>query len=160
MDKKRLEGRMTISVIRGTEVPFIRVQLEDAASGASFLAAEVSLENFARMVTGQGHIPCEFVLRGTELLGLKKEVKTVMVPIPRMDGLSEDRREQMVRDYFAPFETEGWAGRVSDAFNWHNRIRGDEFMETFKVTFVRYVEMTNDGKNSPADTAHIFEQRG
>jgi hypothetical protein len=154
MDKKKLSGRISISRISDLHGEFIRIALEDETSGVPFLEVGMSLENMAQAVTGRGYVPCEFVLRGTELLGLRKEVKKELVSIPNLTGMSEENRVRTIKDHFAPFETEGWAGRVSDVFNWNNRVRGDEFMETFNVTFVRYVEMTNTEENSPAEEVH------
>jgi len=88
------------SNVRGDHV---HIQIEDPASSATRVDVMVSLEAFAQAVLGLGGRPAEAEWIRTDLLGLKGEFKTVVVPgviygMPVVDFFDRVRK----------FEVDGW----------------------------------------------------
>ena len=117
----------------------ITFRIEDRLSGIEFCEVHVSLEDFAKAITGQGGIPCRVEVRGLHLVGKRRENKTEQVFVP--DGPFETR-EARAKAAVAEHEVDGWRGRVGDATNSHNRISGgrDEGGYRMRVVFTRWVD--------------------
>lgn len=112
---------------------FIEITFRDCSSGTEFVTARVKLDDFARALTGLGHLDMSFDFY-PELVGKKYEHKTEIVPRPDV-GYNDKNRNEIAAKAFAPFEVEGWKGRVDDLFNSHMRTK-----EGYRVIFTRYVE--------------------
>lgn len=136
MNHKKLKGGLSITRPSGNVGPeYIQISVNDDLSSTQFVTVRVPLAAFAAAITGLGHVECEFDLR-PDLIGMKRENKEEWIasePLPyTMEGLA---RENLAAPLLAPFEVDGWKGRVDDLFNHHRRNR-----EGARVTFVRYVE--------------------
>lgn len=136
-----LEGRISVYRPRGGGQDYIEIEMVDKSSGTHFLKVQVGFEGFTRAITGQGHIPCRFLLRPAHV-GEVYEHKVVEVFVP--DGDFTDR-ETIARHAVLVHEKDGWAGRVGDALNHHNFAGRVEGGARYRVTFVRYVK--GEGKN-------------
>ena len=101
--------------------------------GAWLLDIRVPLENFARAVTGLGHLSCEYDLNERCPIGKIKEIKYEKIQAPAY-ARPEDR-EIVTRYLLSPFEVDGWKGTGDDLYNSHKRKDG---MAT--VAFYRYVD--------------------
>jgi hypothetical protein len=136
MAHKGLQGTITISRPQGRDVSWIEITLHDELSGVEFATVYIDPANFAEALTGLGHVPCKFDLRPS-LVGKKAEHKEEIVPFEGggyvKPGLP---RENAAAPYLAPFEIDGWKGRVDDLFNHHRHTPNG-----YRVTFVRYVDV-------------------
>lgn len=121
---QRMELDGKLSILRrtgGGEDDRIVIELIDAGSGISFVAASVCLDVFARAVTGLGHVQCRLTLFGLESVGLIRENKTVEVTFDQPSG---DRAlaKQQAAAALEPFERDGWRGNADDLLNFNNRL--------------------------------------
>lgn len=132
---KKLKGGITISRPRGNmEQDYIEISVIDNLSGTQCVTVRIGLATFAEALTGLGHADCEFNFR-PELVGMRRENKNEVVPCDHLPYAKEGLpRENLAAPLLAPFEVDGWKGRVDDLFNQHNRTK-----EGYRVTFVRYV---------------------
>lgn len=108
----------------------IRFRMEDDTSGVTFLEVEMSLEDFARILTGQGHIPCTFELYAQNV-GKTRETKTEIVPLENRYFATDKERQEALK----PFEVDGWEARQGDISNHHNYTNSDGV----KVVFMRFI---------------------
>lgn len=136
-----MKGNITLTRPYGDDADYIEIQIEDSSSGIHFLSARIGYADFAKLLTGQGYMPCEFELRGIENVGKVTEIKTESVYVPRGDYTS---RQQRAETAVAEFEENGWTGRVSNAMNQHNRISGNAEGEWYTVSYYRFVELELD----------------
>lgn len=127
-----MNGKLSISRITHSKgATVIRFRMEENLSLIGFLEAEISLEDFALALTGQGHIDCTFELYGLKNIGKKLETKVETVPLVNPFQASDEARELALK----PFEVDGWTARESDISN-HHRYHKD----TVSVTFSRFVD--------------------
>lgn len=70
MSSKKLEGKLTISKTNGYNGQWIEISIRDENSGITFVEATLSLEDFAKAVTGQGALPTSFEVRNLRNVGL------------------------------------------------------------------------------------------
>lgn len=136
MSKTLQNAEGSISITRpsyGDEREFIEIALTDKLSGSEFCSVRILLDDFARALTGLGHVACRFDFHPA-VVGMKYEHKTERVKRPTDYVERGADRERVAREAFAPFEVDGWRGRVDDLFNSH-RHAGDGSM----VTFTRHV---------------------
>ena len=136
----KYKGRLTISkVICSDREDYIMIEIEEIEGHAN-IRADVSLEEFAQAVTGLGSRPIDLVVRGSDHLGKKMEVKDEEIPCDPY-GVSDDGLREVLKSY----EVDGWKGDISDFKNFHRRVakRREEVMkgkeETYRVSFVRWV---------------------
>jgi hypothetical protein len=125
-----MNGKITISRTTSNREPdFIRLRIEDDSSGVNFLDIRMSLENFAKVITGFGYIDCEFELYAQNV-GMTSESKTEIVPLKDKYFATDEQRQEALK----PFEIDGWKARQSDIKNHHNYSN-----EGIKVVFTRFV---------------------
>ncbi len=120
---------------------YINLELADDTSGVHFLELRADPATFMRCLAGNAYLDCHYEVRGLNLLGAHAEHKTENVFMP--DGPHKEQRARAIAA-IAPFEVEGWGGRVSDAENWHRKVDGIEPPEGekghwYNVTFHRFV---------------------
>ena len=132
-----MQGRITISRPAGHDIDSITIEIEDTLSCVPFLSVQVGYANFTKALTGQGYIPCEFETRGLELIGKRRETKTVCIRVP--DGPYETR-DKRAHNAVKQCEKDGWKGRHEDALNFHRRKESDAGGAWYEVTFTRHVE--------------------
>lgn len=114
------KGRITISrpqSSRGKE--WIRIQIEDEASRSARVTVSVNLDDFARALTGLGHVAMEAEWMGTQKLGTKGENKSEVIP-----GIGYDSTGEELVQKASAFEVDGWEAELSDdelkgSFNFH-----------------------------------------
>jgi len=137
---RELRGRVTIGVPHcsdGSE--FVEIRVEDGLSGAKFAEIKVGLAEFARALAAR-QVDCAFRLRGMDIVGMRREHKTVEIVHPCPNDHAR-RRDDLLRGAVAPHEADGWAGDIEDFRNQHNRTgvhRAGE--EVYRISFVRYVD--------------------
>ena len=128
---KELPGRISFARVSSSmEDNYMEVTLEDESSSTLVVKAKMSMEDFALMVTGQGHLHCTFRLWG-QLAGMALESKEEVVSY---SGAYRDK--EAGREALRPFVLYRWKGRLSDVFN-HHRSKGSDKQ---RVLFQRYVE--------------------
>jgi len=118
-EKKMYKGSVSMSRTRGNDYDKVHITLTDESSGCQVMEAYLPLEEFAKAITGQGYVNCDFEIYNTEVIGKKREVKTEAVPVPENERLSEKSEKA---ELLKPFEVDGWVGRDSDLGNHHNIV--------------------------------------
>lgn len=128
------EGKISIGRVHSNNGEWVEITIKDETSLVEFLEVKVSLENFAKLITGLSYIDCNFQTRGLNLVGKQREYKTVIVAC---DGWSLKRdEEEAINAVLAPYEVDGWIGRRYDLKNSKNYVGH----EGVKVLFERWVE--------------------
>lgn len=111
----------------------IRIEIEDATSGTRVCEISMSLENFAEAITGLSACKAKGHLWDGPV-GYKSEYKIVNIFMP--SGYVRTENQKAVGGkYLAPYEVDGWKGRVDDLFN-HHKNSGEN---TYRVSFHRHV---------------------
>jgi hypothetical protein len=129
----KLQGRISCSRNNHDE---IHIELEDVLSGCIVVEAKLDLETFAKLVTGQGFLPCEFKYFEAPI-GMKREGKYELVPVPPSAYMFE-KNPLVYTQWLAPFMDGGWKPYVPDLFNHHNTVTKDG--QTYqRVGFSRHV---------------------
>ena len=132
------KGMVTISRINTGNGQYMEIRITDGSSGTEFVEAKLSLEDFAKAITGLGYIDCEIETRGLHLLGKKREHKTEMVACNGWELNKND--ESAINNALEPYEIDGWKGSHYDMKNSKNYSR-----EFIKVGFTRYVDVDENG---------------
>lgn len=140
-----LPGKVTISRTGSSIGPdTIRIEVIDQGSGISFVNAVMSLEDFARAVTGYGWQSAELEVRELEKVGMILETKREQVTY---DGpyFKEGALElaPTITEALRPFEVDGWKGDKSDLVNPHKRAGKG----TQNVSFKRWVPRVTGGES-------------
>jgi len=139
-----LPGRISISrTSSNREDDYISISIVDESSHVQFVDVKMSLLDFANAITGVAFNSCDFELRHPELVGMKREHKSELLPCSKFGDTVEDL--QKILD---PFEVDGWFGSLYDLTNHHNRSR---FGDQVRVGFIRYV---------PSDEKNVNEDAG
>ncbi|HSH25594.1 MAG TPA: hypothetical protein VLA13_08665 [Massilibacterium sp.] len=120
-DACKLPAKVTISSFqRFSTKGGVHISVKDVESSTQVLELEMSFDEFARAVTGQGYCHAEAEWRVSKL-GLRREHKVET-------GVTEDNLHE--------FEIDGWVARQSDLRNHHRYNAKDE---TYSVTFERFI---------------------
>lgn len=112
----------------------IEIRVTDTENGLLHIQVNMTLEDFAKALTGQGHIDCEYILRGTHLYGTTREVKREEVILPSFNATKDE-----VRTAVAEHEVDGWIGQDGDAKNAHHKT------PTKNGYYVQYTRFLRDG---------------
>ena len=108
----------------------VEICIEDGSSGLVVLRVTLTPDQFFKMMSKLGHVPCKAGLSRDERIGMQAEVKTVFVA-------SEDNPDdKAIEKALAPFEVDGWKGRRRNMKNWHNHMHGEG---GYSVVFDRWV---------------------
>lgn len=127
------QGSVTISRVSSTHgSPYIQISVRDEASRHQFIELTLSMEAFAMAVTGMGAQPLTFDLRGVDYVGKRREVKEELVPRP--PSIENAYRNEVAATTLAPFEVDGWVGRVDDLWDHHKAVGNKQ-----RVVFTRYI---------------------
>jgi len=133
----KTEGKATVVITRrttGNVEDVVIISIMDEASRAN-VEARLSLTEFARAVTGcyVDHAYAEWA--ATERLGTVREVKTIEVPW----DYSASHQEPLAakKAALAPYETDGWRGRIEALDNSHNTVHNKA---KCRVGFTRWVK--------------------
>lgn len=119
--------KLTISRVHPSHAEdYIEICLRDDKSFVEFVTAKVSMEEFAKAVTGISFQPCTVEIGGIEFIGKRHENKTIQV-----------KPGELAKWLKA---NPGWFARESDATNHHMR---DYKTNTYTVNVWHYVEDDN-----------------
>lgn len=103
----KIPGKLTISrIYGGLRDNTIEVRMQDPLSVTEFVTAELSLEDFAKAVTGQGFVDCTLELHGLDRVGKKRETKPLeftFVSNRNYKGVREEAKELC-----QSFADDGW----------------------------------------------------
>jgi len=105
-NKLRFEGRVSFSRPMGYGNDYISIQLECKNSNVEFVEARISLEDFAKALTGQGDLPMTFQTRGLELVGKIREQKPLVFEMP--EGSDYMDRKELAKKLAQNHCDEGW----------------------------------------------------
>ena len=130
-----MDGKLTISRYNdfGNKDP-IHITITDEKSGVSFCDIEMSLENFARAITGISLQKCNFSTHNLSKVGMKREIKSESVQTP--DDFSSSNKDEKIK-ILKPYNIDGWQGSLSDLGNHHHYNYGNK---SYTVSFTRWVE--------------------
>jgi hypothetical protein len=122
--RDQLPGEITIGRSSATnDSRPISIRLRDETSKLRVVEITLSLADFAAALTGLGFTPCKFTLNRDTRIGKRCEHKTEDVFIPKLQWfIAHVHTDPVVRDTLAPFEVDGWKGRVADVRRSHNRL--------------------------------------
>lgn len=133
---KILKGELSISRPQfsdGRDV--IHINLIDERAGSQAVEIHIGLADFAKALTGMGHVDCDFDFNDSGVVGTCHEWKEELVPIPDMLFRDDDKRISAILN---PLEVDGWKARRSDLTNHHRQICKER--QTFaSVIFTRNV---------------------
>lgn len=76
----------------------VRLQIWDNASRQTFVEVELTLDNFARALTGQARIECTFDTRGLAHVGRERLVMPRTVELENTSGMSRKELEAWLLD--------------------------------------------------------------
>lgn len=132
-----LKGKINISRMqKSNNDQYIELSLEDDAAGVTFVKAVLTLEDFAKALTGQGYIDTIITPRGLDLVGTIRQTKTEFVP--GVTNWDVRQNSDILKEMVAPFEVDGWKARMSDLTNYHhsqvvNGVKGHNTVFTRNV---------------------------
>ena len=140
----KIKARLGLSRAGMGEDSYMRMEIEDKASGTRFAELEIPMEAFAFLVSGLHGIEADCEIRGIENVGRIREVKTEEVPVTSaMEQWAACGDKVVISEALAPFEVDGWKGTAGDLFNHHKRIHKDDgtLRKPFQsVHFHRFVD--------------------
>lgn len=130
---KNLKGEIQISrPSYGDGSEFIEIQITDESSRTRFVKLKMSYSDFTRAITGQSCIPITFDTSGLDVVGMVKETKDLVFPIPKYDS-------DWAKENCHKFADEGW---IADTyFRSQKSLRGQDGNYTAHGTQYRYVKM-------------------
>lgn len=138
LQKPTTKFRAQVSIGRvtsNTEDPYILLTLEDKDACVEFLEVKMSLDDFARTLTGQGCVEGVGILRNVRAVGTRHEVKRVVVPYTAPLIRDEAQLRIAKDEALKEFEVEGWTGHRGDLGNHHCRTSAG-----YTTTFTRFVD--------------------
>jgi len=139
-------GRVTTNVQRPDgRYDYISISLDCGTSSSRVVEIEMSTEEFAACLMGQGWSDCQFRWWPGAPVGKFVETKRVEVSIPwfgPIEGTRSLLREKAVRAAIEVHEVDGWMGDDKDASNHHCFVSGaeDRGFDIYRVRFHRYVD--------------------
>ena len=100
-----MKGKITISRVSSSDRDdYVWISVVDEKSGEHFVEVEMGLLEFANALTGYGFVDCEFVLRGTDKVGMIRETKTELIEIGRRRVTNEVGSARARGNYAHPAE--------------------------------------------------------
>lgn len=130
-----MKGKINVSR-SGKQAIFI--SLEDEPSGVPVIEIKITPEDFALFLTGLSDRDCEFKLYNSPFIGKSREYKNVAVTFP---GEGWEITNEQVFEAIKPFTVDGWMVFNEDQIKQdRNRVK----MRTYNLTFIRFVEVTDD----------------
>lgn len=133
---KNTKGKITISKVDSNlEDDYISITISDRLSGKQVVKGRMTLEDFAKSITGQGSIDIGLeVFNNYDTLGKKVEVKSVPIPYKLVFEEGYDFQEDM-KEKAKEFEVDGWVFEP-ERYN-HHRANG----VMYQCSFRRFVEV-------------------
>jgi len=117
------------------EEDYMTIEINDEVSGIRIATVKMSLLEFANTMTrlpGLGTV--EVAIDAP--IGFKKETKNVHVDV----GPPHKTTKTSIRTVVKKHEIEGWIGNDSDAQNHHRQVSDRSKLNTYSVSYHRYVD--------------------
>lgn len=130
--RKDMNGKISITRFQGDESG-IAIEVQDCLSRIQVIRIKLTPEQFGNAVSGLSYQDCDFNLGSVELVGMKIEHKTELVPFSGYHATLESKKAAA-----KPFEIDGWKARLDDIGNSHKRV----YDKGYNVTFFRHVPNT------------------
>lgn len=120
----------------------VSIAIEDQISGSRILEVDLSMMEFAQMMSGLMARPCWIEMMGQNF-GKISEHKTEVIETPENRGPYKER-DKWAAKQLQPYEKDGWRGRADDLLNHHRDLGKGEKEGTRRhtVNFWRYVDPT------------------
>lgn len=144
-----LPGKLTVSIPRGFDEAYVKIEIRDETSGLEILTLRMGLGDFTEATIGSiARVECSVELNTSPNIGKRAERKEEVVFIPGTRGHGSMYERRIARQAVAPFEVDGWSCWYLDqAFNPHYRVKREapegRQGSWQRMPFVRYVD--NDG---------------
>lgn len=141
-----LKGKISISnptPMQYSAKRIISIEMTDELSGVLFLSIELSPEDFMNALTGRADKPCEFELRGMELVGKRQETKHHEL----VSTYSWLKKEQILEDLHKAaksYEVDGWQAMINPDSRLEPIERHKDGTALFDVSFFRYVDVQKE----------------
>lgn len=125
---------------------YINLSIEDSNSGIQFVEIELSMENFAKMMTGST-VKAQAEMRGLEYVGKVREYEGAKITITdaEYNALTvgakwSNEKEELQQWLKVNHQREGWL--LSSYLGSRDSITRDYKMKTvtFNIGYIRYVE--------------------
>jgi hypothetical protein len=107
--------------------------LGDDNSGVNFVRIYMTLDDFAKAITGAASMPCEITVRALDKVGKYRLSKKVFIPVVPDYSQRDDR--EFLKGLVSSYETDGWIASLSDFNNRQNISK-----EGCTIRFLKYVE--------------------
>jgi len=137
---KTLQGDISIGRVHSNiEKDFIEITLTDKNSHCHVVKVKVSLEAFAKAITGLYGQECSFDFYDSGMVGKYKEYKKEKVLLPNFKyGVDDDT----VKAALVKYDIDGWKSSVYDAKNHKNIIKYGDNGEpnVCSIGFTRYMD--------------------
>jgi hypothetical protein len=132
------KARVTISKLIGRNDSKMRLEIEDEISGITFVSVELTLENFAKAITGMAMVEGEMRVGELELVGKKREMKKETVSVENVNL----KYEELVK-LAAPFEIDGWQNLLhkGSRFDVTQNKKGEM---SYTIPFVRWIDAPDE----------------
>ena len=140
---KQLKGQLSISkVMSSHEDPFMRIEIDDEASGLEVVQVKLSLEDFAKAITSSV-VYVDLRYNDSSNVGKVRELKTVRVS---KGAAKYDSTPEELRAIVAPYEVDGWrCSMPKDLLNGHKSVVDEVTKERLQaLTFTRYVDKVEE----------------
>lgn len=121
--EKKLKGSISVGKVSGYDRNFVSIELTDELSRAVVVRVDLDLEQAARAILFSHTEPCEYILPGADVAGMKRIHETLKIRVP--DEVKDvDARRQYVRDELREAINEGWDVHFDDITNHHRWTGG------------------------------------
>ena len=134
--KKLNDARISIGrVTSNVESDYINISIYDNNSSLYILDIKLSLEEFAKTLTGMAHVMCQAEYNDSENIGKIRQIKEVVVKIKHEDyaAIEHEKFKQAV----AHLETDGWTANHHEYKTQYSKRKvGDNL---FQIPFERWV---------------------
>ena len=133
-----MKGSITIShPTYGSGEEYVEISVKDNLSRNRFVHVKLTYSDFTKVLMGMSETSCSFEVKGLSKVGLKKESKELLVPIPN-SGYGRDRENAIKEAEKAC--PEGW--EVSLYFGSQNSFFNDEDGQRMaRTTISRWVSL-------------------
>jgi len=112
---QELDLMITISRVRGSDDPYIAVEITDDTSGMTFVCMKLALDAFAEAVTGLSCVHGSGEVNGLDRVGKKMEHKTFEFSLGKTGVFRDKEAAQKIVQKKCP---KGWT--PDDSFNSQN----------------------------------------
>jgi hypothetical protein len=128
-------GKITISRTHSTiKGDYITLSVVDENAVIEPIDIKMTIEDFGRAITGEGRLPCSFVLRGVDKVGKVREAKPLEFQLP--DGETGKEAARAIAKRECP---EGWTPWLS--FNSQFSFFTKEGENWARTTIYRWVDL-------------------